>query len=351
MTAKAGRNSTVAGTLASSHKLSRRTLLGCALLGPACPAFVSAAHAQSAAQNADTYPDRQVTFIVPFAPAGSTDTLARLLAERLQLRLGKPFVVENRPGAGTVIATNFVAKSPPDGYTIMMAVSSLAIDATLYKSLPYNPAKDLALLALVATVPFVLVVNPSLPVSNVADLIKLAKERPLSYGSGGIGAFHHLAGALFSNMAGIKMQHVPYRGTAPALNDLMGGYIQLMFSDMSAALPLINSGKIRALAVTTKQRVAALPDVAPLAESGVPGYDVAAWQGVIAPAETPEPIQAKLNAEINAIVSGEEIRARLKGLGMIPAGTGTVSELQKFLDAEIVRWGQVVRDAGIAGTE
>jgi tripartite-type tricarboxylate transporter receptor subunit TctC len=147
------------------------------------------------------------------------------------------------------------------------------------------------------------------------------------------------------------MQHVPYRGTAPALNDLMGGYIQLMFSDMSAALPLINSGKIRALAVTTKQRVSALPDVAPLAEAGVPGYDVAAWQGVIAPAQTPEPVQAKLNTEINAIVSGEEIRTRLKALGMIPAGTGTVPELQKFLDAEIVRWGQVVRDAGIAGTE
>ena len=222
----------------------------------------------------------------------------------------------------------------------MMAVSSLAIDATLYKSLPYDPAKDLALVALVATVPFVLVVNPSLPATTVADLIKLAKERPLSYGSGGIGAFHHLAGALFANMAGIKMQHVPYRGTAPALNDLMGGYIQLMFSDMSAALPLINSGKIRALAVTTKQRVSALPDVPPLAEAGVPGYDVAAWQGVIAPAQTPEPILAKLNTEINAIVNGDEIRTRLKALGMIPAGTGTVPELQKFLDAEIVRWGQ-----------
>ena len=351
MTVNAGRTDSAAGAHAWSRKLSRRTLLGCTLLSPACPALVSAAQAQSATQDADAYPDRQVTFIVPFAPAGSTDTLARLLAERLQLRLGKPFVVENRPGAGTVIATNFVAKSPPDGYTIMMAVSSLAIDATLYKSLPYNPAKDLALVALVATVPFVLVVNPSLPVSNVADLIKLAKERPLSYGSGGIGAFHHLAGALFSNMAGIKMQHVPYRGTAPALNDLMGGYIQLMFSDMSAALPLINSGKVRALAVTTKQRVAALPDAAPLAESGVPGYDVAAWQGVIAPAQTPQPIQAKLNSEINAIVNGDEIRARLKGLGMIPAGTGTVAELQKFLDAEIVRWGRVVRDAGIAGTE
>ena len=351
MTMNAGLKETAAGTLASSRKLSRRSLLGYALVGSACPTIVSTAPALGATADPATYPDRQVTFIVPFAPAGSTDLLARLLAERLQQRLGKPFVVENRPGAGTVLATNFVAKSPPDGYTIMMAVSSLAIDATLYKSLPYDPARDLALVAVVATVPFVLVVNPSLPATTVADLIKLAKERSLSYGSGGIGAFHHLAGALFANMAGIKMQHVPYRGTSPALNDLMGGYIQLMFSDMSAALPLINSGKIRALAVTTKQRVSALPDVPPLAEAGVPGYDVAAWQGVIAPAQTPEPILARLNTEINAIVNGEEIRTRLKALGMIPAGTGTVPELQKFLDAEIVRWGQVVRDAGIAGTE
>ncbi len=328
-------------------KLSRRALLTAAL-----PALaINAAHAQNAGPDAETYPDHQVTFIVPFAPAGSTDTLARLLAERLQQRLGKAFVVENRPGAGTVIATNFVAKSPADGYTIMMAVSSLAIDATLYKSLPYDPAKDLALTALVATVPFVLVVNPSLKVYDVADLIKLAKERPLSYGSGGIGAFHHLAAALFSSMAGIKMQHVPYRGTAPALNDLMGGYIQLMFADMSTALPLINSGKIRALAVTTKQRVAALPDVPPLSEAGVPGYDAAAWQGVIAPAQTPEPVLAKLNSEINAIVGADDIRARFKGLGLIPVGTGSVPELQTFLQSEIVRWGKVVTDAGIAGTE
>jgi tripartite-type tricarboxylate transporter receptor subunit TctC len=345
MAANAGRKTTGA--------LSRRMLLGCALFGPTfSPLGNGAAQAQGAAAGAaEAYPDHQVAFIVPFAPAGTTDTLARLLAERLQQRLAKPFVVENRPGAGTVIATNFVAKSPPDGYTIMMAVSSLAIDATLYKSLPYDPGKDLALVALVATVPFVLVVNPSLPAYNVADLINLAKERPLSYGSGGIGAFHHLAAALFANMAGIKMTHVPYRGTAPALNDLMGGYIQLMFSDMSAALPLINAGKVRALAVTTKERVMALPDVPPLNESGVPGYDAAAWQGVIAPAQTPEPVLAKLNAEINAIVGADDVRARLKGLGMIPVGTGTVAELQKFLQAEIVRWGDVVREAGIAGTE
>jgi tripartite-type tricarboxylate transporter receptor subunit TctC len=323
--------------------LSRRTLLTIAL-----PAMTAS---MARAEDAEDYPDRPVTFIVPFTPGGGTDILARLLGQKLEARFSKPFVVENRPGSGTVVATNFIAKSPPDGHTIMMSVSSLAINATLYKKLPYDPVKDIAMVAMIATVPFVLVVSPSLQVQSVEELIKLAKTRPLSYGSGGIGAFHHLAAALFANMAGIKMQHVPYRGTAPALNDLMGGYIQLMFSDMSAALPLINSGKVRALAVTTKQRVAALPDVPPLSEAGVPGYDAAAWQGVIAPAQTPELILAKLNSEINAIVNADDIRARLKGLGMIPVGTGSVPELRKFLQSEIVRWAKVVQDAGIAGTE
>jgi tripartite-type tricarboxylate transporter receptor subunit TctC len=334
-------------TIGTTTQLSRRALLVLAL-----PAMtVSAGRAQSGTADAADYPDRPVTFIVPFAPAGGTDTLARLLAAQLQQRLGKPFVVENRPGAGTVIATNFVAKSAADGYTIMMAVSSLAIDATLYKSLPYDPAKDLALVALIARVPFVLVVNPSLPVNNVEDLIKLAKERPLSYGSGGIGAFHHLAAALFSNMAGIKMTHVPYHGTAPALTDLMGGYIQLMFSDLGPALPLINAGKLRALAVTTAQRFAALPDVPPLADAGVPGFDAAAWQGVVAPAQTPQPILAKLNSELNAIVAMPDIRARMADIGMNPVGTGSIEDLQKFLQFEIVRWGKVVEEAGIAQSE
>jgi tripartite-type tricarboxylate transporter receptor subunit TctC len=330
---------------------SRRLFLAAAL--PAIAATM--ARAQTAtpggASDAEIYPDHPVTFIVPFAPGGGTDILARLLSGKLEQRLGKPFAVENRPGTGTVVATNFVAKSPPDGYTIMMAVSSLAIDATLYKSLPYNPGKDLALVSLVARVPFVLVVNPSLPVYSVEDLIKLAKERPLSYGSGGIGAFHHLAAALFSSMAGIKMTHVPYRGTAPALNDLMGGYIQLMFSDLGPALPLIKAGKIRALAVTSKQRFASLPDVPPLGEAGVPGYAAAAWQGVIAPAQTPRSILVKLNSEINAIVATDDVHVRLQDLGMNPVGTGTPEELQQFLQSEIVRWGKVVEDAGIARTE
>lgn len=323
-----------------------------AILATALPAIaVGMAHAQEAADNPADYPNRPVTFIVPFAPAGGTDVLARLLSAKLEQTLGKPFVVENRPGAGTVIATNFVAKSPPDGYTIMMDVSSLAIDATLYKSLPYDPAKDLALVALIARVPFVLVVTPSLPVNSVADLIALAKKKTLSYGSGGIGAFHHLAAALFSSMTGIKMTHVPYHGTAPALNDLLGGYIQLMFSDLGPALPLINAGKLRPLAVTTKQRFVALPSVPPLADVGVPGFDAAAWQGVVAPAKTPQPILAKLNNQLNAIMAERNIRTRLTDFGMIPVGTGSIDELHQFFLSEIVRWGKVVEEAGIAHSE
>ncbi len=250
-----------------------------------------------------------------------------------------------------MIATNFVAKSPPDGYTIMMAVSSLAIDATLYKKLPYDPGKDLALIGLIAWVPFVLVVNPKLPVSSVEDLIKLAKQRPLSDGSGGIGAFHHLAGAVFASMAGIKLTHVPYRGTAPALNDLVSGYIQLMFTDLGPALSYINAAKIRALAVTTLKPFAALPDVPPLAQVGVPGFDLAAWQGVVAPAKTPINILVKLNGELNFIVAMEDVRGRLGGLGMEPVGKGSVEDLGRFMQSEIVRWGNVVETAGLARTE
>ncbi len=323
--------------------LSRRTMLAIAL--PALAANMARA------EDAEDYPSRQVAFIVPFAPGGGTDVLARLLGEKLEQRLSKPFVIENRPGAGTVIATNFVAKSPADGYTIMMAVSSLAIDVTLYKKLPYDPVKDLALVALVARVPFVLVVNPALPVYSVDDLIKLAKERPLSYGSGGIGAFHHLSGALFASMAGIKATHVPYHGTVPALTDLIGGYIQFMFSDLGPALPLITAGKLRALAVTTKQRFAALPDIPPLAEAGVPGFDAAAWQGVVAPSQTPKDILTKLNVEFNTVIAMNDVRVRLASLGMNPIGTGSIDELQRFLESDVDRWSKVVEAAGIAHTE
>jgi len=329
--------------------VSRVTLSRRALLAGSLPAMaIATAHAQN---GADAYPERQVSFIVPFAPAGGTDILARTLAQKLEQRLGKAFVVENRPGAGTILATNYLAKSAPDGYTIAMTVSSLAADVTLYKSLPYDPAKDFALVALIARVPFVLVVNPSLPVNSVEDLINLAKQRTLSYGSGGVGAFHHLAAAIFSAMTGIKMTHVPYRGSAPALNDLMAGYVQLMFTDYGPAAPFISSGKVRALAVTTKQPFPVLPEVPPLAEAGVPGFDAAPWQGVIAPEQTPPAIVAKLNAEFNDAVAMTDVRARMRDIGMIPVGAGSPHELAEFLQSEIARWGKVVEDAGIARSE
>ncbi|MGB6538060.1 MAG: tripartite tricarboxylate transporter substrate binding protein [Xanthobacteraceae bacterium] len=326
--------------------LSRRTLLATAL-----PAFPILAASNSRAQEPDNYPSQPVTFVVPFAPGGGTDTLAHLLSGKLQQHLGQPFLVQNRPGEGTVIASNFVAKSSPNGYTIMMAVSTLAIDVTLYKTLPYDPAKDLALVALVASVPFVLVVDPSLPIYSVDDLVTLAKKKPLSFGSGGIGAFHHLAGELFASMTGIKLTHVPYRGTVPALNDLVAGYIQLMFTDYGPAAPLITAGKLRPLAVTTSQRLAALPNVPPLAEVGVPGFNLAAWQGVIAPAKTPDWIIAKLNALFNALVATNDVRERIIDLGMKPLGTENPDELASFLQAEIVRWGRIVETAGIAKSE
>ena len=323
--------------------LSRRTLLAAAL--PAMAAKL--AHAQ----DPEEYPTHAVTFIVPFARGGGTDSLARVFSDKLQEQFNQPFPVQNRPGEGTVIATNFVAKSPPDGYTIMMSVSSIAIDATLYKKLPYDPAKDVALLAVVATVPFVLVVSPSLPVNSVDDLIALAKQRPLSYGSGGVGAFHHLAAAVFANMAGIKMTHVPYHGTAPALNDLIAGYIQLMFADLGPAMPLITAGKLRPIAVTTTARLAALPNIPPLAQAGVPGFDMAAWQGMIASAKTPADIVAKLNTKLNALVATADVRGRMRDLGMNPTPRRTPEELARFLQDEIVRWGKIVEAAGLAKSE
>src|SRR5215813_12898692 len=245
----------------------------------------------AAQEPAQDYPSRQVNFIVPFAPGGGTDILGRLIGQKLSDRFGKPFVVENRPGAGTVTAAVQVAKSPPDGYTIMMATGgTMAMNTTLYKKLPYEPGKDLVLVALVCNVPFVLVVNADLPVHSVADLVKLAKEKPLSYGSGGPGAFHHLMGELFKTTMGIPMIHVPYKGTLPALNDVVAGHIQLMFADLAPAHALIQAGKVRALGVTTAQRVASAPEIPPLAEVGVPGFDWAAWQAVAAPGETPQDI-------------------------------------------------------------
>jgi tripartite-type tricarboxylate transporter receptor subunit TctC len=303
---------------------------------------------------AQDYPNRPVTFVVPFAPGGVTTLFARILGQKLEQRLGKPFIVENRPGAGGVTAAVAVAQAPPDGHTLIMASSTmLAINVSVRKNLPYDPRKDLTPVALLARVPFVLVVNPSLPIQSVADLVKLAKDKPgqLSFGTPGPGTFHHLNGEMFKHLFGLDIVHVPYKGSAPALNDLVGGHIQMMFSDVPPALTLIQAGKVRALGVTTAQRVAPLPDVAPLAEVGVPGYDTASWHTVTTTANVPRPIVDKLHGAIREIMSDSAVIETLAKDGTLPQVSPSPDELRQFVETEIVRWGKVVQQAGIAGSE
>ena len=324
-------------------QFARTTLIALALAGASAgPLWAQAAD----------YPNRQVNFVVPFAPGGGTDILGRLVGQKLSDRFGKPFVVENRPGAGTVTAAVQVTKSAPDGYTIMMATSgTMAMNPTLYKKLPYEPGKDLILAALICNVPFVLVVNPALPVHSVADLVKLAKERQLTYGSGGAGAFHHLMGELFKSTMGIPMTHVPYKGTLPALNDVVAGHIELMFSDLAPAIPLIEGGKVRALGVTTARRAASAPNIPPLAEIGVAGFDWAAWQSVAVPGATPKEIVAKLNGAVNAAIAEPDVTKQLVTHSFVPIGKGSPDELDRFVKSETARWAKVLQQAGVAGSE
>ena len=324
-------------------QFARTTLIALALTG---------ASAGPLWAQATDYPSRQVNFVVPFAPGGGTDILGRLVGQKLSDRFGKPFVVENRPGAGTVTAAVQVTKSAPDGYTIMMATSgTMAMNPTLYKKLPYEPGKDLILAALICNVPFVLVVNPALPVQSVADLVKLAKERQLTYGSGGAGAFHHLMGELFKSTMGIPMTHVPYKGTLPALNDVVAGHIELMFSDLAPAIPLIEGGKVRALGVTTAQRAASAPNIPPLAEIGVAGFDWAAWQSVAVPGATPKEIVAKLNGAVNAAIAEPDVTKQLVTHSFVPIGKSSPDELDRFVKSETARWAKVLQQAGVAGSE
>jgi tripartite-type tricarboxylate transporter receptor subunit TctC len=329
---------------ANMRLLSRRLTLAM-LLG--------AAGGPARGQAAD-YPNRAVTFIVPFAPGGVTSLFARILAQKLEQRLDKPFVVENRPGGGGVTAAAAVARAAPDGYTIMMASSTvLAINVTVRKSLPYDPRTELTPIALLARVPFVLVVNPALPIHSVADLVKLAKDKPgqVGFGTPGPGTFHHLNGEMFKSIFGLDLMHVPYKGSAPALNDLVGGHIQMMFCDVPPALALIQSGRIRALGVTTKERVPALADVAPLADVGVPGYDTASWHTVTTTANVPLPIVDKLYGNIREIMSDPAVTEALVKDGAIPQISPPPAELKRFVESEIVRWGKVIEEAGLAGSE
>ena len=304
--------------------------------------------------HADDYPSRRITLIAPWPPAGAIDVLCRELAPGVGDRLGQPIVVENKPGAGSTIGTGDAAKAKPDGYTLLMAgTGSLAISPTLYKSLPYDPQKDFAPIALIAKNPFVLVINPALPINSVPDLIKYAKEHPgsLTYGSGGVGSPHQLFAEMFKTMTGVEMMHIPYKGTAPALTDLIAGHISLLFADAAPTLPMVKAGKVRALGVTSSIPLSSAPDIPPLRDAGVPGFDAAGWGMIVAPAHTPGPIIAKLYEAFRAVVADETVREKMITLGMVPQSSPPPDKLQDFINAEQTRWGQVVKEAGLAATE
>ena len=325
-----------------------KALLGCALLA------LAAMDAAGARAMAEAYPTHAITFVVPFTAGGSTEFLARLLGQRLEQRLGKPFVIENRPGGGGMVGAVSVARAAPDGYTILMAPSSvMAINVALHKKLPYDPIADLVPLALVAATPFVLVVTPSLPVQSVTDLIALAKASPgrLAFASAGLGTPHHLFAEMFKSSAGIELTHVPYRGSVPALTDIAAGHVQLMFSDVPPALGLVNDGKVRALGVSTKERLAALPQLSPIAEQGVIGFDAASWQMVVAPAATSKEIVERLHTQIKDVMLEADIREHIAKMGALPIDTPSVANLRIFVQTEIARWSKVVEQAGIAGSQ
>jgi tripartite-type tricarboxylate transporter receptor subunit TctC len=314
----------------------------------------AAPFAARAQDQAKDYPTRPITLVVPFAPGGGVDQMARLMAGKLEQRLGKSFVIENKPGAGSIIAATFVQKSNPDGYTLLMAPSpTMAVNVALYKTLPYEPLKDFVPLALLSGTPFVLMVNNDLPVHSVPELLAYAKAYPdkMTFASAGPGVPHHLFMELFKGMTGLQASHVPYRGSLPALNDLVAGHIPMMFSDIGPATGLLEAKRVRPLGISTKARHPMFPDIPPLNEAGVPGFEAVSWQMMVAPAATPRPIVERLNTELTAVLAMPDVKEQILKFGFLPLQNRDVEGLKEFVTAEIARWGKVVRDAGIAGSQ
>ena len=314
----------------------------CAALAALFTWAAASANAQPA------YPLKTIRYVVPFPAGGPLDIVARSIGQELTKSWNQPVIVDNRPGAGGNIGADLVAKAPPDGYTILMgAVSTHAINVTLYSKLPYDPIKDFAPVTLITSVPNVLVVHPSLPVKTVADLIALAKARPgqLNYASGSTGSAGHLAGELFDSMAGVKMTHIPYKGAAPAVIDLIAGHVSLMFDNLSSALPNIKAQRVRAIAVTTLKRSPLVPELPTISESGLRGFDVSTWFGIFAPAGTPPDIVGRLNGEIVRILHTNEMRERLALLGAEPIGNKP-DEFAAFIKAEIPKYAKVIKASG-----
>jgi tripartite-type tricarboxylate transporter receptor subunit TctC len=314
-------------------------------------AAVEPAQAQAQAQD---YPNRTVTIVAPAAPGGLYSLFARLIGTKLEQRLGKTFVVENKPGASSIVGALHVIRSPHDGYTLMIAnTSGLATNVSMHKSLPYDPAKDFAPVAVIARVPEVLVVNAALPVHSLADLAQLAKSTPggLSFGSAGAGTAQHLSGVELSAALGVPMTHVPYKGMQPAIGDVAGGHIPFMFSPVSFAVPLAQAGKIRMLGVTTAERIDAIPDVPPLAEIGLKQFDAVSWFMLVAPSGTPGEIVGKLHREARAVIADPEVRREFVKLGLVPVQSPPPEALPGFVKSEIALWGGIVKKAGLAGSQ
>ena len=304
-----------------------------------------ASQAQSAASG---YPAKFVRFIVPYAPGGSSDVLARALGQKLGEALGQTFTVENRPGAGSMVGTEAAAKAPPDGYTLILSDMPHTIVPSIYARVPYDPIRDFAPVSLIGVSPMFLFANPSFQAASVGELIVLAKERPAQFAiaSGGTGATTHLIAELFQANAGIRLTHVPYKGAGPAISDVVAGQVPLTFTSMATAAPHVKSGRLRVLAVTSAARLPAFPQVPTFEESGVPGMTLEHWWGVLAPAHTPEPIIGKLHDEIARALDSPDLRQRFAALAVEPRST-TPAQFQALLESDLRRWARVVKDAGI----
>jgi tripartite-type tricarboxylate transporter receptor subunit TctC len=294
------------------------------------------------------YPSRNIKLIVPYPPGGTTDLLGRLIAEQIKTGLSAIVVVENKPGAGTTLGAEQVAHSEPDGYTLLMATSTtLAINKWLYKKLPYDPVRDFAPVALVAGVPFALIINPGIPARTLAEFIAYAKSNPgLAYGSAGNGSPQHLAAEMLRSAAGIDIRHVPYRGSVPAMLDVIAGHIPFMIVDLQPALQQIKEGKVRVLGVTTPKRVAAAPDIPTIAEGGLAGYELVAWQGVVAAAGTPRPVIDALAAQIKKLLDNPSTRERFTSIAIEPLPGSTPDSFGDYIKSEVERWADIVKKSG-----
>lgn len=326
----------------------RRTACWIAVLWLAGAAPVAAWAQKRPVEPESRYPGKPIRMIVPNPPGGGVDIIARLVGARLSERLGQPIVVENRPGAGGTIGVGLLVQAPADGYTLGMGVTAtLAIAPALYRRLPYDPLKDLEPVTLIATLPLILVVHPSLPVRSVRDLLALARSRPgqVDYSSGGNGTPPHLAGELFKTLAGVDVRHIPYKGGPPAVTAAVSGEVSLMFANALPAVPHIKAGRLRALAVTSGSRAGAFPDIPTLAESGVPAYHAVQWYGVIAPSGTPRAIIERLNREVRQTLKLDDVKAPLVAEGADLSDT-TPEQFRQFIEQEMARWGKAVRDSG-----